>query len=252
VECQSGVGDRRRATYCLGLGRADGVEAVVDLGVDAADEERRDRSQPGQVAARGPGLLDAVEEGGLDLGVALPGEDQRHVDADAFGQALGDGRQTGDRRRDLDEQVGSVDEPPQLAGFGDGLLGVVGEVGVDLDGHSPVDGVGGVERRAQHVASPAHVRGCDHAEGFLDPDAADGEVADLPVVVVTPDDRLLEDRGIRRHAHYVTALDQPGQAAGGQAGAAEVVEPDRHSGCGELAEPVSHDGHRPASTGSAW
>ena len=230
VERQSGVGDRGRATQRLGLDRADGVEALVDLGVDAADEERRDRGQPGQVAARGPGVLDAVEEGVDHLGVAPPGEDQRHVDADALGQALGDGRQAGDRRRDLDEQVGPVDKPPQLAGLGDGLLGVVREAGVDLDGHPAVDAVGGVVGRAQHVAGPAHVEGGDHAEGFLDPDATHGEVMDLPVVVVAPDDRLLEDRRIRRHAHDVTVPDQPGQAALGEAGAAEVVEPDRHPG----------------------
>jgi hypothetical protein len=43
---------------------------------------------------------------------------------------LGDGRQTGDRRRNVDEQVGSVDEPSQLAGFGGNLLGAVREAGV--------------------------------------------------------------------------------------------------------------------------
>ena len=64
---------------------AESVEAPVDLGVDAADEKRRDGGQPGEVAARGLGVLDAVEEGVDHLGVAAAGEDQRHVDADALG-----------------------------------------------------------------------------------------------------------------------------------------------------------------------
>jgi hypothetical protein len=47
----------------------------------------------------------------------------------------------------------------------------------------------------------------------------DGEVLDLPVVVVAAGDRLLEDRGVRRHAHDVVVPHQTGEAAGGQPGA---------------------------------
>ncbi len=57
--------------------------------------------------------------------VALQREDQRHVDADALGERGGDRRQAGLGRRDLDEQVGPVDQPPQRLGLGDGLVGLV-------------------------------------------------------------------------------------------------------------------------------
>ena len=57
-----------------------------------------------------------------DLAVALEREDQRDVDADPFGQALGDRGQPLERGRDLDEQVRPVHHPPQGARLGDGLV----------------------------------------------------------------------------------------------------------------------------------
>ena len=74
----------------------------------------------GQVVAVGLGLLQPVEEGVHHLAVAVEREDQRDVDADALGQACGDRRQARLGGRDLDEQVGPVDQPPQRAGLGDG------------------------------------------------------------------------------------------------------------------------------------
>ncbi len=48
----------------------------------------------------------------------------------------------GHRGGDLDEQVGPVDDLPQLDGLQDGLVGVVRQARVDLDGHPAVDAVG--------------------------------------------------------------------------------------------------------------
>jgi hypothetical protein len=80
-----------------GLRRPDLVEPPVHLGVHPADEERRHRGDAYQVLVTG--LLQAGEERIDDLAVPLQREDQRDVDADPLGQALGD-------RRDAPEVAG--------------------------------------------------------------------------------------------------------------------------------------------------
>ena len=54
---------------------------------------------------------------------------------------------------------GAVDRRPQLLRLGDGRVGVVREVGGDLDRHAAVDAVGGVEHGAEDVGGVAHVVG---------------------------------------------------------------------------------------------
>ena len=98
-----GVGDRERALELVVA--ADVVEPLVGLGVDARDEERRDRRHRGQVAARVGVALHAADVGLGDLAVAVEREDQRHVDGDAGRDRLLDRRQARLRGRDLDEQV---------------------------------------------------------------------------------------------------------------------------------------------------
>ena len=109
----------------------------------------------GQVVAGLAGALQAVEEGVHDLVVAGQGEDQRDVDADALGQAGGDRRDALPGGRDLDEQVGPVDQPPQRPGLGDRRLGVVGQPRVDLDRHPPVHPVGAPRRPAAARRRPS-------------------------------------------------------------------------------------------------
>ena len=60
---EPGVRDAGLAAQGFRLLAADGVEARVDLGVDARDEERRDRLDAREVLAVLPGLLEAGEEG---------------------------------------------------------------------------------------------------------------------------------------------------------------------------------------------
>src|SRR4051794_31672268 len=103
----------------------------------------------------GPGALEAVEERIDDLAVALQREDECHVDADAFGQALADRGEAPLGRGDLDEEVRPVHEPPERARLGDGPLGIPGDSWVDLDRDPTVDAVAGVEAGAQHVAARA-------------------------------------------------------------------------------------------------
>ena len=60
---QLGVGDAGLALQRDRLVGADGVEALVDLGVDARHEEGGDRVDGREVDARGLGLLEAGEVG---------------------------------------------------------------------------------------------------------------------------------------------------------------------------------------------
>jgi hypothetical protein len=108
---------------------ADRGQPLVDLGVDARHEERRDGVDLRQVVAVRLGLLETRQVGVDDLGVALQAEDERDIDRDALGEHRGDRRQAGLGRGDLDVHVGAVDGRPELLRLCDGRVGVVGEVG---------------------------------------------------------------------------------------------------------------------------
>jgi hypothetical protein len=56
-----------------------------------------------------------------------------------------------------------------------------------------------------------------------------GEDAQLLVVAVGAGDRLREDRGIRRHPHDPTLVDEPLEVAADEPAPREVVQPDAHS-----------------------
>ena len=99
-------------------------------------------------------------------------------------------------RRDLDEQVLPVDLGPQLLGGGEGRVGVVGEVGRDLDRDAAVDAVGGVEDRLEHVAGVAYVGRGQREDRLVDVGALGGELAHLVVVPLTVGERRGEDRRV--------------------------------------------------------
>ena len=144
-------------------------------------ETKNDATEPigDEVEPGGSGSLETIEERVDDLRVALKGEDQRDVDADALGQCLADRGQALDGGRNLDEQVRSVDHPPQRASLGDRLRGVAGNARVDLDRHAAVDSAARVVGRPQHVAAPPHVGGGDEPQRLADVDPAGREVVEL-------------------------------------------------------------------------
>jgi hypothetical protein len=127
------------------------------------------------------GLLGGVQASQISLhhgAVPFDGEDQRDVHRDALTNYRGDRRQGLVHRRDLDQQVGSVDDLPQFDGLADRLIGIMGQTGIDFDGHPPVDPVGVLEDLGQQIAGPADVIGGDGADRGLQVGAAVGQLRD--------------------------------------------------------------------------
>ena len=110
----------------------------------------------------------------MTCSVALEAEDQRDVDADALAEDLGDRRPALGGAGDLDA-AGWAGRPrrAELLADVDGGLGVVGQVGGDLDGDPAVDAVGGVEDRPQDVAGVADVVGGQREDRLVDVGAVD-------------------------------------------------------------------------------
>ena len=191
-----------------------------------------------QVVAVGGSLGDAFDVGVDDLLVALQREDQGDVDGDALGEGGGDGRQAFQGRRDLDHRVRAVDLLPQLDGLLLGVLGVVGQTRVDLDGDTAVDEVGGLGDLAEDVGGVAHIGGGELAHGGLDVDLA--EFLELGVVRTDLAQGLLEDGRVGGNADHVLVGDEVLQGAGLDAGAGQVVQPDGNAVVGRTLSCFSH------------
>ena len=101
----------------------------------------------------------------------------------------------------------------QLPGFVVLRIGVVGEVGVDLDRDVAVAPAGLLPDRAQEIAGRSDIGARELAEDLLRAQLARKEVAQLPVVGAAVGDRLLEDRRVRGHADDRVFAHQPGELA---------------------------------------
>ena len=139
-------------------------------------------------------------------------------------------------RRDLDEEVRPVDQPPQVGGLGGGGVGVVRQPGGDLEG-DPAVAAGALRRpgasrsQASRTSAAVMVRS---ASSTLD--LADGQRVHLVVVGVRAADRRGEDGRVGGHADDGVVVDQRLQVAAADAVAGEVVEPDGDPGAGQLGQ----------------
>ncbi len=230
------VGDSRLTPQFLRLGRADLVQPAIDLGVDPAHEERGHRGERGDVNV--VGRLEPGHEGIHDFLIALQREDQRHVHADALGQAGLNRRQALPRRRDLDEQVGPVDHPPQRPRLCDRLGRLFRQPWIDLDRHPAVHALRGVVDGPEHVACPSDVVRRQGPRCLLNADPPYRQVAKLLVVGAAMLHGVREDRRVRRDTPDMEVPDQHRQVPRGEPLPADVVEPDRHVLGDELGEHV--------------
>ena len=230
------VRDRELA---LQLRMSDGIEALVGLGVDARDEERRDRRDLRRVAAAGDEPLEPAHVRLDDRLVAVEREDQRDVDRGAVRGAVLDRRQTRLRRRDLHVEVRAVDLGRDPARLLERLLGVVGDSGLDLHRDVAVDPARRVVRGPEHVARLADVLQREREEDLRRIVRLGEQLLQVLVVRVALRQRLLEDRRVRRDAGDGVVLHHPLQLARVDEIARERVEPHRLPARRELMRAVT-------------
>ena len=231
-----GVRDRELAAQRERLVGADRVQALVGLGVDARDEEARDRCDRARVAAALHEPLEPADVGLGDRRVALEREDQRDVDRAALRDALLDRAEPGLGGGDLHERVRAVDPLVQAERLVDRRLLLVGELGVDLDRDVAVLAAARVPDRAQQVAG---IAGCPRPRaGGRSPSGRTRRLRtsrSWSSYQSLRGDRLLEDRGVGRDADDGVLAHQPRELAGLEPFARERVDPDALA---QLAQPV--------------
>ena len=114
----------------------------------------------------------------------------------------------------------------------------MGQTGIDLDGDTAVDEVGGLGDLAEDVGGVAHIGGGELADGGLDIDLA--ELLELGVVRADLAQGLLEDGRVGGDADHVLVGDEVLQGAGLDAGAGQVVQPDGNAVVGRALSCFSH------------
>ena len=216
-------------------------EPLVDLGVDARDEERGDRVAVERQAVGVPALHRADVRAHHVL-VGGDAEQQRDVDVHPLVQRRLDRRDARRRRRDLDHQVGPVDEPPVEPRLLDRPLRVVRQPRRDLERDVAVVAAGVVVDAAQHVGGELDVADREAAVDLARGQALVGRLGHVLVVVGRAEDRLLEDRRVRRDAAQRVLLDHPGELAALDHAAPDLVEPDARAGGRQRREALVHDG----------
>ena len=178
----------------LVAGRHALVDRLVDLRVDAADEEAGDAGDAADVlAARVP----VLEPGNVRLGhrpVAVEREQQRHVDVDAFADQRAYGGHAFGRAWNLHHQVRTIDPFVQTPCFGDGVLLAQGKIGRDFQADIAVQSLGALEDRLEHVGDVLDVGNRHRLVDVLRVVLADGcELLELLVVIRAVSHCLFED-----------------------------------------------------------
>ncbi len=204
----------------------DFLQLGVQEHIDAAQKETgHGRHPPQRLPFRRQGLQ-ARNVGLCHLLIPGQPEQQGNIDVDALADELPDGGQALFGGRHLDQHVGTVQGLPQVPGLFDGAVGVVGQVGIDLQADEAVFAVLPVKQRPEHVRGRAHVR---HGEGlidFLDGLARLGQLPDVLVVVVGPGNGLVENRRIGGNPSQAVFIDKFFQFPGLDHLPADIIQPD--------------------------
>ncbi len=106
-----------------------GLQQFVDRRIDAADEDAVDRTNPVDRQAFIDAPLQAADKRLRGFFIELDCEDQRHVDVDAFGDALFYRRNALFGARNFHHEVRPVHALPKVLGHRNGTFGVVSEQG---------------------------------------------------------------------------------------------------------------------------
>jgi hypothetical protein len=211
---------------------AGGLEPLVDLGVDARDEERGDGVAVERLALR-VAALHRVEERLHHALVVRDREQQRDVDVEALVERLLDRGDPGVGGRDLDHHVGPVDQLPVLAGLLERALGVMGEPRARPRATRSRPCRRSRRRPGAARRSELDVLDRHPAVDLARAQAFAGERGELLVVVGRAEDRLLEDRRIRGHAAERVLLHHALELAGLDRASPDLIEPDAGPGRGQ-------------------
>ncbi len=126
------------------------------------------------------------------LPVAGQAEEQGDVDVDALTDELPDGGQSLLGGRHLDQDIGAVQGLPQAPGLGNGAVGVVGQVGIDLQADEAVFALQLVIEGPEDVRGLPHVRHGQGLVNLLDGLTRLGQGADIRVIIGAPGNGLFE------------------------------------------------------------
>ena len=135
-----------------------------------------------------------------------------------------DGVESGGRAGDLDEDVGAVEQLPQVTALGHRRRGVVGELGGDLERHEPEAPTGGVVRLAEEVGCVADVVDHERLVSRGRAVARPGVARDRLGVVARARYGLVEDGRVGGHAAQAVLCYQLLEGAVDQPGAPDLVE----------------------------
>src|SRR5579875_287063 len=200
---------------------------IIDERVDAADKETGHAGHPARIAAAFDEIL---EPGNVSVGDALVNflrEQERHVDVDAFADQLAKGGNSLARAGNLNHDVRTVDGLPKAARLGDGLVGLVREIGRDFEADVAIAPFRLFINSAEGIRGILHVtNGKLLINGGGVQIASRRKLGEHPRVVGAAGDRFLEYGGIRGHAAQTVFANHARQLAGFDEVAANVIQPD--------------------------
>ena len=176
------------------------LEPTVGLGVDPRHEEARDGDHAPRITSSFDEPLEAPDVRLDDLGIALQREDERDVDGPSGGNRVLDRPDTGSGRRNLHVDVRPIDELVELLRLLERRVSLVREIGIDLDGHEPVDAGRPLPDGPHEVARALDVLHREGEEHLLGVVRTVELRAQLLVVPLTGRQGLLEDGRIGRDA----------------------------------------------------
>ena len=160
------------------------------------------------------------------LAVALNAEDERDINADAFGKDPGDGWQTLTGGRNLNHEVLTVNRRPQLQRLSNSSFGIAGEKRRNLERNAAIDTAGGIVKRTKQVACALHITDHDAKDRCFGSDTLALHRLNIGSIGIASCNRAGEDGGIAGHADHVVVGNEVSKRPGGETIFGEVIEPD--------------------------
>src|ERR1700733_6375486 len=223
------------------LAFADSVlEQLVDRRIDAADEDRVDRTNSVDRLSLIGAATKAFDIGKSGFLVHFGREDQGDVNVVAAIDRFFDRGETLFGSRDFDHDVRAIDAFPKLFHHPDRPRGIAREQRRNLEANEAVVSARRGVERGKRIARALNILDCEIPEECVGTLLRADELRELFVVIGAGANRFFEDRRIARHSAQ-TDFDQTRELAGGEHAAANVVEPNALPGIEQLLYWIFHD-----------